>query len=83
MMSNSFGRLFRFTTFGESHGPMIGAVIDGCPPRLPLDESIMQTWLDRRKPGQNRFTSQRQEQDRVKILSGVFNGQTTGTPIGL
>lgn len=82
-MSNSFGRLFRFTTFGESHGPMIGAVIDGCPPRLPLDESIMQTWLDRRKPGQNRFTSQRQEQDRVKILSGVFNGQTTGTPIGL
>jgi chorismate synthase len=80
---NSFGTLFRFTTWGESHGPAIGVVIDGCPPCLPLDEAYIQAFLDRRKPGQSRFTTQRQEADQVKILSGVFDGQTTGTPISL
>jgi len=80
---NSFGHTFRFTTFGESHGPAIGCVIDGVPPRLPLTEAHIQPWLDARKPGQNRFTTQRQEADVVKILSGVFEGVTTGTSIGL
>ncbi|MDI9313131.1 MAG: chorismate synthase [Hydrotalea sp.] len=80
-MSNSFGRLFRFTTFGESHGVMIGAVIDGCPPRIKIDEAMVQQWLDRRRPGQSRFTTQRQEEDKVKIVSGLFDGVTTGTPI--
>jgi chorismate synthase len=80
---NSFGSVFRFTTWGESHGPAIGCVVDGTPPRLPLTEGDIQHWLDRRKPGQSRFTTQRREADRVKILSGVFDGVTTGTPISL
>ena len=83
MAGNSFGELFRFTTWGESHGPAIGCVVDGVPPRLPLTESDIQHWLDRRRPGQSRFTSQRREPDRVKILSGVFEGQTTGAPVAL
>jgi chorismate synthase len=80
---NGFGHTFRFTTFGESHGPAIGCVVDGVPPRLPLAEADIQQWLDKRKPGQSRFTTQRQEPDAVRILSGVFEGLTTGTPIGL
>jgi chorismate synthase len=80
---NSFGTLFRFTTWGESHGPAIGVVIDGCPSRLPLQENDIQSFLDKRRPGQSKFTTQRQEPDAVKILSGVFEGQTTGTPISL
>lgn len=83
MSGNGFGHLFRFTTFGESHGPAIGCVVDGTPPRIQLEESDIQYWLDRRRPGQSRFTTQRKEPDEVKILSGVFEGQTTGTPIGL
>ena len=83
MSGNSFGHLFKFTTFGESHGPAIGCIIDGCPPNIPLTEKDIQKWLDRRKPGQSRFTTQRQEADEIKILSGVFEGTTTGTPIGL
>ena len=83
MAANSFGRLFNFTTWGESHGPAIGCVVDGVPPRIPLAEADIQHWLDRRKPGQSRFTTQRQEPDQVEILSGVFEGQTTGTPISL
>ena len=83
MSDNSFGILFRVTTWGESHGPAIGCVIDGVPPRIPLAEDDIQVWLDRRRPGQSRFTSQRREPDRVQILSGVFEGQTTGTPISL
>ncbi len=86
-MTNSFGRLFRFSTFGESHGAMMGAVIDGCPPNLKINAVNIQQWLDRRKPGQNKFTSQRQEGDQVKIVSGILEDQsvikTTGTPIGL
>jgi len=80
---NSFGTLFRFTTWGESHGPAIGVVVDGCPSLLPLTEADIQPWLDKRKPGQSRFTTQRREPDEVKILSGVFEGKTTGTPIQL
>ena len=83
MSSNTFGTLFRFTTFGESHGPAIGCVVDGVPPRLPLSEPDLQVWLDKRKPGQSKYTTQRQEPDEVRILSGVFEGMTTGTPIGL
>lgn len=83
MSFNTFGQLFRFTTWGESHGPALGAVVDGCPPGLPLSESAIQPWLDRRKPGQSRFTTQRREADRVEILSGVYDGLTTGTPISL
>jgi chorismate synthase len=83
MAGNSFGTLFRVTTWGESHGPAIGCVIDGCPPRIPLCEDDIQRWLDRRKPGQSRFTSQRRESDKVAILGGVFEGVTTGTPIAL
>jgi chorismate synthase len=83
MSHNSFGHLFRVTTWGESHGPAIGCVVDGCPPRLALTEADIQPWLDRRRPGQSRFTTQRQEPDEVRILSGVFEGQTTGTPIAL
>ncbi len=83
MSGNSFGKLFTVTSFGESHGPALGCVIDGCPPGMELSESDMQRDLDRRKPGQNRFTTQRREDDAVKILSGVFEGKTTGTPIGL
>jgi chorismate synthase len=80
---SSYGTLFRFTTWGESHGPAIGCVVDGAPPLLPLAEADIQHWLDRRRPGQSRFTTQRRESDRVEILSGVFEGQTTGTPIML
>lgn len=83
MSHNSFGHLFRVTTWGESHGPAIGCVVDGCPPRIALTEADIQPWLDRRRPGQSKFTTQRQEPDTVKILSGVFEGQTTGTPIAL
>jgi chorismate synthase len=89
MSFNTFGHLFRVTTFGESHGPAIGCVVDGCPPRIPLTEADIQPYLDKRRPGQSRFTTQRQEPDRVKILSGVFADEltgtqvTTGTPIGL
>jgi chorismate synthase len=80
---NSFGHVFRFTTWGESHGPAIGAVVDGCPPGLNLSDADIQPFLDARRPGQSRFTTQRQEPDQVRILSGVFEGRTTGTPISL
>ena len=83
MAGSSFGTLFRFTTWGESHGPAIGCVVDGVPSRLELAPDDIQQWLDRRKPGQSKWTTQRQEPDRVEILSGVFEGQTTGTPISL
>src|SRR5689334_3030385 len=83
MAGNSFGTLFRFTTWGESHGPAIGVVVDGVPPKIPLAEADIQHWLDKRRPGQTRYTTQRRESDEVKILSGVFEGQTTGTPIQL
>ena len=83
MAGNSFGEAFRFTTWGESHGPAIGCVVDGVPPRIPLAAEELQVWLDARKPGQSRFTTQRREADQVQILSGLFEGQTTGTPISL
>ena len=83
MSYNSFGHLFRVTTWGESHGPALGATVDGCPPGIPLTEADIQPWLDRRKPGQNRYTTQRREEDAVEILSGVYEGRTTGTPIQL
>jgi len=89
MSFNTFGHLFRVTTFGESHGPAIGCVVDGCPPGIPLTEADIQPYLDKRRPGQSRFTTQRQEPDQVRILSGVFSDErsggqvTTGTPIGL
>jgi chorismate synthase len=83
MAGNSFGTLFRFTTFGESHGPAIGCIVDGVPSRLALDEAFIQSFLDKRKPGQNKYVTQRQEPDRVQIKSGVFEGVTTGTPIML
>lgn len=83
MSWNTFGRVLRFTTWGESHGPALGAVLDGCPPRIALSEADIQPFLDARRPGQNRFTTQRQEADLVRILSGTFEGQTTGTPISL
>lgn len=83
MSGNSFGKLFTVTTFGESHGPALGCIIDGCPPGMELSEADLQIDLDRRKPGQSRYTTQRREEDQVKILSGVFEGKTTGTPIGL
>ena len=83
MSFNTFGRVFRFTTWGESHGAAIGAVVDGCPPGLALAEDDIQPWLDRRRPGQSRFTTQRREPDSVRILSGTFEGRTTGTPISL
>ena len=83
MSMNTFGHLFQVTTWGESHGPAIGATIDGCPPGIRLDETIIQPWLDKRKPGQSKFTTQRREADNVEILSGVFEGKTTGTPIQL
>jgi len=83
MSGNSFGKLFTVTSFGESHGPALGCVIDGCPPGLSLSAADLQRDLDRRKPGQSRFTTQRREDDHVRILSGVFEGKTTGTPIGL
>ena len=83
MSHNTFGHLFRFTTWGESHGPAIGCVVDGCPPLIELTEADIQTYLDKRRPGTSRFVTQRNEPDKVKILSGVFEGQTTGTPISL
>jgi chorismate synthase len=83
MSHNTFGRVFRFTTWGESHGPALGAVVDGCPPGIALTEADIQPWLDRRRPGTSRFTTQRREPDAVRILSGVFEGRTTGTPISL
>jgi len=83
MAGNTFGRLFTVTTFGESHGPALGAIVDGCPPGLELSSADLQHDLDRRKPGTSRFTTQRREGDEVRILSGVFEGVTTGTPIGL
>ncbi len=83
MSYNSFGHVFRFSTWGESHGPAIGAVVDGCPPGLPLSEADIQPFLDKRRPGQSKFTTQRKEPDEVRILSGVFEGRTTGTPISL
>lgn len=82
-MLNSFGHIFRYTSWGESHGPALGAVIDGCPPEIPLSEDDIQPFLDRRRPGQSQNVSQRREDDRVEILSGVFEGKTTGTPISL
>ncbi|MDH3263678.1 MAG: chorismate synthase [Paracoccaceae bacterium] len=81
MSFNTFGHLFRVTTWGESHGPALGCTVDGCPPGVPLTEAGIQPWLDRRKPGQSKFTTQRREEDRVEILSGVYEGVTTGTPI--
>ena len=89
MSHNTFGHLFRVTTFGESHGPAIGCVVDGCPPLIPLEEGDIQAFLEKRRPGTSRFTTQRQEADQVKILSGVFHDEktkrqvTTGTPIAL
>ncbi|MBM3631282.1 MAG: chorismate synthase [Alphaproteobacteria bacterium] len=83
MSFNTFGKLFRFTTWGESHGPAIGCIIDGCPPLIDLSDKDIQTDLDKRKPGQSKFTTQRKESDKVQILSGVFEGKTTGTPISL
>lgn len=83
MSFNSFGRIFTVTTWGESHGPALGATVDGCPPGVALSEAMIQPWLDRRRPGQSKLTTQRQEPDAVRILSGVFEGKTTGTPIQL
>ena len=83
MSLNSFGHLFRVTTWGESHGPALGATVDGCPPRVPLEPAMIQQWLNKRRPGLNKNTTQRQEADEVEILSGVFDGQTTGTPVQL
>ncbi|NJM50935.1 MAG: chorismate synthase [Sphingomonadales bacterium] len=83
MSFNTFGRVFRFTSWGESHGPALGAVVDGCPPGIALSEVDIQPFLDKRRPGTSKFTTQRQEPDQVRILSGVFEGRTTGTPISL
>ena len=83
MSFNTFGKLFRFTTWGESHGPAIGCVVDGCPPNINLIENDIQIELNKRKPGQSKFTTQRKESDKVQILSGVFQGKTTGTPISM
>lgn len=83
MSGSTFGKLFTVTTFGESHGPAIGCIVDGCPPNLPLNEADIQPFLDKRKPGQSKYTTQRREEDNVQILSGVFEGKTTGTPIAL
>src|SRR5688500_562903 len=82
-MGNTFGSLFRVTTFGESHGPAVGVIVDGCPPRLPLAVDDVQRELDRRRPGQSALVSQRKEADRVEILSGVLDGLTLGTPIAM
>jgi chorismate synthase len=83
MSHNTFGHLFRVTTWGESHGPAIGCVVDGVPPQIPLSELDIQPWLDRRRPGQSKYTTQRQEPDQVRILSGLYQGVTTGTPIAM
>ena len=81
MSFNTFGKIFRFTTWGESHGPAIGCVIDGCPPNIPISEQDIQKDMNKRRPGQSKFTTQRKEPDKAIILSGVFEGKTTGTPI--
>jgi len=83
MSFNTFGKLFRFTTWGESHGPAIGCVVDGCPPNIPISEKDVQVELNKRRPGQSKFVTQRKEKDLVQILSGVFQGKTTGTPISM
>ncbi len=83
MSFNTFGKFFRFTTWGESHGPALGCVVDGCPPNIPLKDTDIQKELNRRRPGQSKFVTQRKESDKVHILSGVFEGKTTGTPISL
>ena len=83
MSGNTFGTIFKLTTFGESHGLAMGAIIDGCPPNIELNEEMIQMELDRRKPGQSKHVTQRKEPDEIEILSGVFEGKTTGTPIGL
>ena len=83
MSLNTFGHIFRVTTWGESHGPALGATVDGCPPGVEIDAAMIQHWLDKRKPGQNKYTTQRREPDQVQILSGVFEGKTTGTPVQL
>ena len=83
MSYNTFGKMFRFTTWGESHGPAIGCIVDGCPPNVEIKESDIQKDLNRRKPGQSKYTTQRKEDDKVQILSGVFEGKSTGTPIAL
>ena len=83
MSHNTFGHIFRFTSWGESHGTALGCVVDGCPPNIPLSESDIQPWLDRRKPGKSKFVTQRKESDLVQIVSGTIDGKTTGTPISL
>ena len=83
MAGNTFGKVFRVTTWGESHGPALGATVDGCPPGVPITPEKLQHWLDKRRPGQNKNMTQRNEPDAVKILSGVFEGQSTGMPIQL
>ena len=83
MSFNTFGKLFRFTTWGESHGPAIGCVVDGCPPNISIKEHDIQKELNKRKPGQSKFTTQRKEDDKINILSGIFEGKTTGTPISM
>ena len=83
MSFNTFGKIFRFTTWGESHGPAIGCIVDGCPPNINLSEKDIQKDMDRRRPGNSKFVSQRKESDKIEILSGVFNGKTTGTPISI
>ena len=83
MSFNTFGKIFRFTTWGESHGPAIGCGVDGCPPNIPLSVKDIQKDMNRRRPGKSKFTSQRKESDKVEILSGVFQGKTTGTPISM
>ena len=83
MSFNTFGKIFRFTTWGESHGPAIGCIVDGCPPNIMLSEKNIQADMNRRRPGNSKFTSQRKEFDKVEILSGIFNGKTTGTPISM
>ena len=83
MSGNTFGKIFKITTFGESHGTAMGCILDGCPPEIEISEEDIQLELDRRKPGQSDVTTQRQEDDAVQILSGVFEGKTLGTPIGM
>ena len=83
MSFNTFGKLFRFNTWGESHGPAIGCVVDGCPPNIQIKEEEIQKELNKRKPGQSKYTTQRKEDDKVEILSGIFEGKTTGTPISM
>ena len=83
MSFNTFGKIFRFTTWGESHGPAIGCIVDGCPPNIHISENEIQKDMDKRRPGQSKFTTQRNESDKISILSGVFQGKTTGTPISM